>query len=156
MEIRLLQQEEVNTATDLLASNYPEHPEYREKARAEITAMFVKHPVQPTYVAAFEGKSMIGFAGIAPSWMDYSVWEILWVNVTQEQQGKGIGSNLIRALIDIARDAGEKTIILSCTAPAFYERFGFRVICPLAGGYQLMVLQLESEAPKNEASEGKK
>ncbi len=54
MEIRLLQHAEVNVATELMATNYPGHPEYREKVQREIASMFVEHPVRPQFVVALE------------------------------------------------------------------------------------------------------
>jgi GNAT superfamily N-acetyltransferase len=143
MEIRLLRPNEVDAAADLMAANYAEHPEYREKARREIASMFVDHPVRPQFVVAVEGDTMVGFGGIAPSWFDYGVWEILWVNVTGVQQGKGVGTHLVEGLIAIARADNRQMIVLSCTAPAFYERFGFTVLSSLAGGYSLMGLKLQ-------------
>lgn len=143
MEIRVLREDEIDAAADLMAANYSDHPEYRKKARREIASMFVDHPVQPKFVVAVEGEELLGFAGVAPSWFDYGVWEIMWVNVRQEHQGKGIGTRLVEKLIQIARAADRKMIVLSCTAPAFYERFGFRVLESLEGEYKLMGLKFK-------------
>jgi GNAT superfamily N-acetyltransferase len=152
MEIRLLRPEEVELATQLMAGNYPDHPEYAVKARSEIASMFVEHPVRPQFVVAMEGDTMIGFAGIAPSWFDYGVWEILWVNVIGEQQGKGVGTQMVQYVIDMARAEKRDMIVLSCTAPKFYERFGFRVLSPLANDYMLMALSLKEET-RNKTSQ---
>lgn len=142
MDIRLLREEEIDHAVAVMSGNYPDHPEYADNARIEIAAMFVPHPVQPRYIVAEEDGKLIGFAGIAPSWFDYGVWEILWVNVVRDHQGRGIGSALVQKLIDIARTEKRDMIILSCTQQKFYERFGFTFLSALPHDYTLMALNL--------------
>ena len=74
-------------------------------------------------VFAFDGKKLVG-AGRA---LSDGVWRaaIYDVAVLPEYQGKGIGSRIIRHLID----AANVEVIMLYAAPGkeeFYERFGFR------------------------------
>lgn len=51
------------------------------------------------------------------------------VAVAPEYQGRGIGSRLVRAGLDSARDLGYDLVFLH-GSPRFYERFGFRPAVP--------------------------
>ena len=63
--------------------------------------------------------------------LDESIPE-LSIGVVQEWRGRGVGSRLLEALIDLARERGDEAISLSVEArnPALglYERHGFRPI----------------------------
>jgi putative acetyltransferase len=56
-------------------------------------------------------------AGVAP------------VCVAPAAQGRGVGSTLVRALLDAARDAGWPLVVL-LGEPAYYSRFGFEPAAP--------------------------
>lgn len=51
------------------------------------------------------------------------------VAISEAQRGKGLGSMLVRKMLDQARAAGiEDVVLLTTTAADFFPRFGFRVI----------------------------
>ncbi|OLZ65378.1 GNAT family N-acetyltransferase [Streptomyces sp. IMTB 2501] len=85
------------------------------------------------------------------------------VSVAPEHQGLGVGSALIRAALDTARNTGERTVTV-LGHPTYYPRFGFEpaaahgVTCTLSAGPDeaKMVLSLDgSPIPTGDMSFGK-
>jgi N-acetylglutamate synthase-like GNAT family acetyltransferase len=97
--------------------------------------MFKNPVIPPRYIVAEENGKIIGFAGYIPSWMDYHVYHIFWVNVTPEYQGKGIGTRLVEYIIaEIKKAEGHmaaRMILLTTTKPKFYKRSGFKILSEL-------------------------
>lgn len=63
------------------------------------------------YIAALEGDEVLGWCGILPSY-DGRVWELHPLVVRHDQQRKGIGTAIVRALEDLARARGGLTLWL--------------------------------------------
>ena len=132
MKIRSIKKSEVATASKLVGLNYSKN--YEKSSKKEIGATFTNSVIPPKYLVAEEKGKVIGFGGYIQSWMDYSVYNIFWVNVHPKEQGKGIGTKLVRALIDKIKGAGSKKnpprlILITATTEntRFYEkRFGFK------------------------------
>jgi len=57
-----------------------------------------------------------------PSWMDYNIYNIFWVNVSPIHQGKGIGTALIEKIIKIIKRKKAKIILLTTSKPKFYSK----------------------------------
>lgn len=77
------------------------------------------------------------------------------VSVHPDRQRRGLGSTLVRAVINAARDAGEPVLVL-LGSPAFYGRFGFvaastvGIVAPdplWAGHFQALPLRDASSVP---------
>jgi N-acetylglutamate synthase-like GNAT family acetyltransferase len=133
MIIRQLRQKDIITASKIVGLNYSKKDEALSKK--EIEAMFEKYTYAPKYIVAEENKKIVGFAGYIMSWMDYHVYNIFWVNVAPEHQGKGIGTKLIkRAILEIQKNKSYKTanmIIITTNKPQFYEKIGFKILSEL-------------------------
>lgn len=81
-----------------------------------------------SYVAALDGAELVGFAGLGLAGPEASVHTI---EVHPEHQRRGIGTMLLRSLLQKAEDSGVATILLevstdNAAALRLYERHGFR------------------------------
>lgn len=80
------------------------------------------------YVAATENERLVGFAGLGLAGPEASVHTI---DVHPEHQRRGIGTTLLRSLLERAENAGATTVLLevstdNAAARRLYERHGFR------------------------------
>ncbi|MDD5181572.1 MAG: GNAT family N-acetyltransferase [Candidatus Nanoarchaeia archaeon] len=144
MMIRTLRKNEVNKVSGIVRANYSKT--FEKRARKEMNAMFAKEVIRPHFIVAEDKNRMVGFAGYVQSWEDYSVYELLWVNVLPEQQHKGIGTALVReAIRHIRKRRGiDKAHLVSITTtfPKFYKKLGFKIVKSLEKKYKLMVRKL--------------
>ncbi|MCD6291447.1 MAG: N-acetyltransferase [Anaerolineae bacterium] len=76
-------------------------------------------------VAEYEGR-VIGCAGLAR--LSPSLAEVRSLAVAPEMQGHGIGSALVRYLLDTAREAGIAQVCALTLRPHLFERLGFQVV----------------------------
>ncbi|MDV6329852.1 GNAT family N-acetyltransferase [Asticcacaulis sp. 201] len=78
-----------------------------------------------THLGAFDDDDLVGTVLIAP--YDDTTVKLRQMAVDDDQQGKGIGAQLLSAAEDAARAAGKTRITLAArlTAQAFYERHGY-------------------------------
>jgi len=142
MKIRLLQKKDVKACAAIVGKNYNKKEE--RSAALELRDMFGSGQCAPTYFVAEEKGKILGFAGIGPSWMDYSVWNIFWVNVVPGEQKRGIGKQLVaRSIREIKKRKDARLILLSARIPEYYKRhFDFKTIDLIAGEHQLMSLSI--------------
>lgn len=72
--------------------------------------------------------TLIGFGGIDNNY-EGVVGSIMWMRILPEYQGKGIGSALLKELLNRAKQAGYKRLYLDTTtaqdAGPLYQKFGF-------------------------------
>ncbi|MFA6158453.1 MAG: GNAT family N-acetyltransferase [Candidatus Paceibacterota bacterium] len=132
MNIRLLTKRDVAAAAAIVGRNYSK--EYEKSSTLEIQSMFGDSAVSPVYYGAEEGGQLVGFAGYIQSWMDYYIYQIFWVNVLPEFQGRGIGKKLVATLIDEIRKDKKAALIQITVTPEnidFYKKhFDFKIIEP--------------------------
>ncbi len=145
MRIRLLKREDIPKARGIVWMNY--NTDYSQRAGRELLDMFGEGAIRPTYLVAEENHKVLGFAGFIQAWMDYDIYEIFWVNVVPDQQGRGIGKALVKRVIrEIKKNANARMIILTAheasRLPRYYWRFGFSALCEFGNGYHLMHLKL--------------
>lgn len=89
---------------------------------------FVRVPKDETawHLGAFDGGDLIGVASFFP---DGTEAQLRKLAVDPCGQGKGIGTQLVRAGIDLMRENGIKTLWCDArqTATEFYIRLGFEI-----------------------------
>ena len=89
------------------------------------------HPPRLLELVAHDGQNVVGHVMAAPG--DLGGREVPGVaplSVAPERQGEGIGTALMRAVIDHAAQRSWPLLLL-LGDPAYYERFGFEAAWPL-------------------------
>jgi len=148
MKIRAIRKSEITQASKIVGLNYSK--KYEKSSYREIKAMFDNKVIPPKYLVAEEKGKIIGFGGYTQSWMDYSVYNIFWVNVDPIYQGKGIGSKIVLALINKIKSIKDKEnpprlILITATEKntLFYsKKFKFKRFCKFDKEYSLMGLNI--------------
>jgi len=140
MEFRKAKKEDVPKMFEILKINSPKYP--KKLAFQELNEMFSKSLFKPTYIIAEDKNEIITFGGFIPSWIDNMVFNIFWVNTNPKYKNQGVGSELIKNLINRIKQTKNikvKMILLSTKIPRFYKKFGFKkVISKYDGDYTLM------------------
>ncbi len=75
------------------------------------------------YVCEEDGK-IVGCAALHIAWE--GLGEVRSLAVARDQQGKGIGTQLIEVCLREARELGIRRVFVLTYSPAFFRRFGFR------------------------------
>lgn len=142
MKIRLLKRKDINQVSAIVGKNYGTKDQ--RKSVLELNDMFGKSQMMPVYFVAEENGEIVGFAGFSQSWMDYSIWNIFWVNVLPDFQRLGIGKRLVSRIVkEIKNKKNASLILLSAKIPDYYSRhFGFKSIDMVGDGYHLMSLNI--------------
>lgn len=70
-----------------------------------------------------EGERVIACAALHIAWLDLA--EIKSAAVAEDRQHQGIGSSIIAACLDEARELGIKTVFCLTYKPAFFKKSGF-------------------------------
>lgn len=73
-----------------------------------------------------QGRKVIGCCALHIAWQDLA--EIKSLAVLEKWQGKTIGTQLVNACINEAKELGAKKIFTLTYKPDFFRRFGFRKI----------------------------
>lgn len=81
--------------------------------------------VRDFYIVEEEGK-LLGVSALHIVWEDLA--EIRSVAVSEDAGRKGVGTQVVQACIDEARELGLKRLFCLTYKPDFFSRFGFRVV----------------------------
>ena len=81
--------------------------------------------IRDFYVAEEDGK-LLGTAALHIVWEDLA--EVRSVAVAEDAGRRGVGSSVVRACIDEARELGLKRIFCLTYRPDFFGTFGFRIV----------------------------
>jgi len=73
-----------------------------------------------------ENDQVVGCVGLHVAWADLA--EIKSLAVSEDKQDQGLGSLLIQACLDEARELGIPTIFCLTYKPAFFDKHGFRQV----------------------------
>ncbi|MFA5211349.1 MAG: GNAT family N-acetyltransferase [Patescibacteria group bacterium] len=142
MKIRTLKKTDIKKASRIIGQNYSKL--YEKKSLLELEAMFKNHAVIPNYLVVEEKEEIVGLAGYVQSWMDYNIYEIFWVNVLPQYQRMGIGTMLVKKILNIIKKSNsEATILLTTDKPMFYsKKFNFKILSTFEKAKEyLMVLK---------------
>jgi len=80
--------------------------------------------VRDFYISEENGK-LIGAAALHIVWEDLA--EIRSVAVAEDAERKGVGTDLVNACLDEAKELGLKRLFCLTYKPDFFARFGFRI-----------------------------
>ena len=144
MRFRKAKKEDISKMFEILKINSPKYP--KKLAFQELNEMFSKSLLRPTYIVAEDKKEILAFGGFISSWIDNMVFNIFWVNTNPKYKSQGVGSKLMKDLIDRikkTKNIKAKMILISTKIPNFYKKFGFKkVTSKYDGDYILMSLNL--------------
>ena len=79
--------------------------------------------IRDYFVIRDENKNVIACVALHISWSDLA--EVRTLAVSEEKQEQGLGSILIKACLEEARELGIKTVFCLTYKPAFFEKSGF-------------------------------
>lgn len=99
------------------------------------------------HVAVDDEENVVGVCGLNIVWADLA--EVYSLAVDSSQQGKGLGSRLVEAAIEDARELGIAKLMSLTYEQRFFERLGFTVVDRMT-----LPLKVWSECmycPKNQA-----
>ncbi len=114
---------EVATAVELLDESLAGDPDYR-------------------FLGAYDGDELVGFACWGPTPGTEGTYDVYWLVVEPEQQGRGIGSQLLGAVEERLRAEHGRLVVVETSARpeyagtrAFYERRGYTRAATVSGYY---------------------
>jgi GNAT superfamily N-acetyltransferase len=110
---------------------------YRQPSEPERAGRFLQERFeysQSVIFLSFEGTAAVGFTQLYPSFSSGAMARIFILNdlfVARGARCRGVGSALLRAAAEYARDAGAVRLVLSteltnATAQSLYERLGWK------------------------------
>lgn len=82
--------------------------------------------VRDFYVAVDDDEKVVGVCGLNIVWADLA--EVYSLAVDASQQGKGLGSRLVEAAIEDARELGIAKLMSLTYEQRFFKRLGFTVV----------------------------
>jgi N-acetylglutamate synthase-like GNAT family acetyltransferase len=127
MKIRKATQKDVPQILKIIRSNNPKYP--KRLMKKEIKEMFSRALLKPTYLIVEQERKIIGCGGFTRSWADNTIFNIFWINILPDFQGKGIGTRLIKGMVKTIKGIKEKPkakmITLSTNKPRLYKKIGF-------------------------------
>jgi len=146
MIFRKAKKEDISKMFEILQINSPKYS--KKLAFQELNEMFSKSLLKPTYIVVEDKKEILAFGGYISSWTDNLIFNIFWVNTNPKYKGQGIGSKLMKDLIDRikkTKNIKAKMILISTKIPNFYKKFGFKKLTPKYDrDYILMSKELRS------------
>jgi ribosomal protein S18 acetylase RimI-like enzyme len=94
------------------------------------------------FLFAAEGAETVGYACYGPIACTIGSYDLFWIAVDRDHQGRGLGRRLLDEVERRIRDAGGRRVYIETSAQeryeptrAFYRRCGYRVEATLAGFY---------------------
>ena len=90
----------------------------------EVIDSYLFNPEESGYfvLVAEEDSRILGYVCYGPAPMTESTWDMYWLAVDHNIQGKGIGRSLMAAAEDKIRRAGGRLIVLETSSKPEYER----------------------------------
>jgi ribosomal-protein-alanine N-acetyltransferase len=160
--IRGFEPDDARHYVDLLVTT--SQKEYSGCARSEIAGLVARLPKRHIMVASTRGSERAGFVTAVP---EGPVLHLLLLDVRPDQQGKGIGSILLRTVIGEARRTGKRAVLCEVwdgnkRGLGLYARHGFEKAKFIYNYYQnglsawLMVRSFENTVKKKEGREKKR
>lgn len=143
VRIRRMKKNDISSAIEIVELNYS--IEYGKLAAGEIQDMFRRSSVRPTYYVGEENGDVVGFAGYCQSLIDYSIFQLFWVNVHPNRQNIGIGKSLVLKIIsEVQKKQKNAVIIITVDKTAgndkyYNKNFGFREIQRFDNGKSAMM-----------------
>ncbi len=85
------------------------------------------------FLSALVDDQLVGFGCYGPTPLTSGTFDLYWIDVADSWKGKGVGKQLIAAIVERIQEAGGRLLILDTSGRleyeptrAFYERYGFQ------------------------------
>lgn len=111
---------------------------------AELLDIYLQRPSQNDYsfLSYRDGDRVLGFVCYGPASLSEGTFDLYWIAVDKEQQGKGIGKKLLRRVEEEVRKNRRRMLLVETSsskryAPtrAFYEKQGYKVAATVPDYY---------------------
>jgi len=113
---------------------------------AELIDIYVNNPDQRDYqivVVEDERGKVAGYMTYGPTPLTEGTWDLYWIAVSPEAQGKGYGRQLVNWLEDRVRESGGRLILIETSSQPkylptrkFYEKLGYAEIARIPDFYR--------------------
>ncbi len=103
-----------------LINYYAEHDKMLFRSLAEV------YENLQTFLVAEQDRTVVGCCALEVIWSDLA--EIKSLAVSSDDRGKGVGTALIKAALDQARQLGVPRVFALTLEPGFFERAGFSIV----------------------------
>jgi len=77
------------------------------------------------FIVAEENGEIVGIGQLKKFGNDF---ELCCLGVEANSQKKGIGKELVKALVSISKEAGNGNVYLATIIPSYFEKLGFQVV----------------------------
>ena len=144
-KIRSMTSQDRSTIGKILRS-IPEFKPSEVVVAEEVIDSYLNDPLRSSYsiLVAEVGSIVVGYICYGPTPLTEGTWDIYWMAVGPDQQGRGIGGSLLAfAEEEIKRNGGRLTFIETSSKPA-YERIrrfhssqGYELLCSIADFYAI-------------------
>jgi ribosomal protein S18 acetylase RimI-like enzyme len=124
--------------------NTPEFLPEEVVVAEEVIDAYLFDPAGSGYYAlvAEDGPTIWGYVCYGTAPMTQSTWDIYWIAVARESQGKGIGRQLTAAAEEHIRQFGGKLIMVETSSKEnyqrtrrFYQSLGYHLVCQIVDFY---------------------
>ena len=116
------------------------------KVAEELIDIYLSQPDQKDYqivVAEDENGQVVGYMTYGPTPLTEGTWDLYWIAVSPEVQGRGYGQLLVRYLEnEVKKNKGRLVIIETSSQPKylptrkFYEKLGYREMARIPDFYR--------------------
>jgi len=127
-----------------ILQNTPEFNAMDIVVAEEVIDDYLHSPVKSGYsiLVSQSGSEIIGYVCYGQNPMTQSTWDLYWIAVSRESQGKGAGRELLTVAENNIQKAGGKLIILETSSTPLYDKtnrfyrlMGYKLICRIADFY---------------------
>jgi ribosomal protein S18 acetylase RimI-like enzyme len=142
-EIRPMTDEDKPAIMQILQAT-PEFKPAEVVVAEEVIDSYLSDPSGSGYhtLVAEVGLSVVGYICYGPTPLTEGTWDIYWIAVAREEQGRGIGRALVASAEGKARGAQGRLVLIETSSTAEYERTrrfyysqGYEVVCRIPDFY---------------------
>ena len=128
-----------------ILKNTPEFTRAEVVVAEEVIDAYLKDPVGSGYFTfvAVEESRVMGYICYGPTPLTEGTWDIYWVAVDGQQQGKGIGRLLMAFAESKLKEGSARIALIETSSKAdyektqrFYDKLGYELICRVPDFYK--------------------
>lgn len=91
-----------------------------------------------------EEEKIIGYVCYGENPLASGVWDLYWICISPDKQGKGYGEILLRRVENYVKEKGGRSLFIETSslkayerARKFYEKYGFKIVCIIKDFYKI-------------------